>query len=265
MTPQVTKPLNSLNVAKYTSVPQIIHVSRNDPQIRALQLPQISPSPQKCPTNSQDLQTPPKYCQIAFNPQISRPSDSLLPVSILQPLNIAKSQEMPQCHQASLNCPKYYPFPFNPPKITMLPSSLTLLLILIRLPEIEPNSQITTDMDSFSPLGPTPMNFSHVPSSGTCPLPDPAGLAPLPEADQGPCPTHQNSPSSFFTSKASHHSAGSASQRGQLGRPRCKGWAGATEPPTHRRSIPPVTPGPRPLHSAPWAPQLQQMHVGEAQ
>ena len=67
------------------------------------------------------------------------------------------------------------------------------------------------------------MNFSRVPSSGTCPLPDPSSLAPLAQADLGPCPTHQNSPSSFFTSKASRHSVGSASQRGQLERLRCKG------------------------------------------
>lgn len=100
------------------------------------------------------------------------------------------------------------------------------------------------------------MNFHHVPPSRTHRLSLTGGHL---------CPTHQNSPSSFFTSRASRHSVGSASQRGQLERWGCEGWGWDSAPHHIPRSIPPVAPGPGPFHTAPWVPQPQQPHLGEAQ
>lgn len=117
--------------------------------------------------------------------------------------------------------------------------------------------QSCSPSSSPSSPAPIPMNFRHVPSRRACPLPKPHWLR--------PCPAHQNSPSSFFTSRASRHSPGSASQRGQLGRPGCEVRAGGAERPPPPRCIPPVTPGPSPLHAAPRVPQPQQPHFGEAQ
>lgn len=124
VTPKAQNLPNSSDIAKYLSAHQIVSCRQNDPQS-----PEPSSSPRflqvlrNAPTNSQDPQGPFKYCQIAFRSQILRPSDSQLPTSIVQTLNIAKSQEMSQVSPNPLHCSKYYPSLCSPPEITMPPNS----------------------------------------------------------------------------------------------------------------------------------------------
>lgn len=69
---------------------------------------------------------PPTYSHIAFSPQISKPSDFQLSTSILQALSITKSAgnapDVTKPPTIVLNI-THYPPPFNPPKITVPPSS----------------------------------------------------------------------------------------------------------------------------------------------
>lgn len=170
---------------------------------------------------------------------------------------------MPQVSPSPLNCPKYYPSAFNPQAVTNIqiqtPIPLILLLILPLLPRYRtlPPNQHT--YRQILPIRTHPHELPPRPFTQGLPLQEPHWLQ--------PCPTHQNSPSSFFTSRASRHSAGIMSQRGQLGGPGCEGRAGGAElpPPPTPPCIPPVAPGPGPLHTAPRVSQPQQPHFGEAQ
>lgn len=173
---------------------------------------------------SQDPHTPPTYCQIAFSPQISRPSDFQLPTSILQPLSSTKHTEM---SQMSPSLPQL-PTPFNPPKITVPPSSPNIAAN--QLPQIERNPKVTTTRT-------VSMTPSPIPSGRPRPLPAPLWPGAGPEAggDLGPLTRTRHPPFSpagpLATPQGARPSAGSWGDRGvRTGR-------GDLSPPT--RSSPP--------------------------